>query len=257
MNYPLCCEKTLIDNLSSDDFDKQSEAASLLHNYIFTHKDLINFISSDSYNLKTFALLKLEKLQNQQDADLIMSCLTNNESSVRESCSFKIREFINDKEQRHFFQKKEFVPIFIAAITDINPKVCKNVSSSLKFLNDKNEIFNKLNEIINPALVEFKNYRKLQGHKYNKISFRLYWSLEALNEILPFIEAENLHNIAGIFEKISANKEYTIREKAAILICTAEKLNLPDEARKIIADLKQKLSNDENFYVKLAINPIK
>lgn len=254
MNYPLCCDKSLIDNLSSDDLDKQSEAASQLNNYIFAHEDLAGFLVTDCPNLKTFALLKIKKIESQKDADLLMSCLTNNESSVREACSFKIKELILNNDYREFFQKDDYIDTFVAAITDINPKVCKNISTSLLFIKNKQTISQKIIEIIKQALEDVQGYKRIQGHKYNKITFRLYWCLEALNEIICSLDTKNNSDVFEILEKGSKNREYTIREKIAFLIKNIEKLELPDSKKEAITLLKEKLSEDDNFYVRLVIN---
>ena len=71
----------------------------------------------------------------------------------------------------------------------------------------------------------------------NKQLFKLYWCLEALGEFYDYADEKTL---ADITEKCANLKEYTIREKTAQIILKSNKF----------PQLKERLMNDENYYVR-------
>ena len=77
--------------------------------------------------------------------------------------------------------------------------------------------------------------------------FKLYWSLEALKIFAKDLSTETLYDI---LDKASQEREYTVREKAAQILSIVKPLKKYDK-------IKARLVNDENYYVRLAIDPIK
>ena len=77
-------------------------------------------------------------------------------------------------------------------------------------------------------------------YKINKQIFKIYWCLEALIYFYEFAKDEDL-------EKVLINcanlPEYTVREKCAKFLT---KINLTPSLK----ELKTKLENDENYYVR-------
>ena len=71
----------------------------------------------------------------------------------------------------------------------------------------------------------------------NKQLFKLYWCLESLKNFYEQVDESTLKNI---LERSIAQNEYTVREKAAQIL---QKTNKYEE-------LKSKLLNDENYYVR-------
>jgi len=70
--------------------------------------------------------------------------------------------------------------------------------------------------------------------------FNLYWCLEAL----AVIEAPIDSRLEYILKKTSMFRDYTIREKTAMVLH-----NLKDTS-SIICEIKKHLKNDDNYYVK-------
>ena len=77
----------------------------------------------------------------------------------------------------------------------------------------------------------------------NKQLFKLYWCLEDLKLFIDIIDKEILF---GILSRTSDINEYTVREKAAIILHKIED--------KKFMPLKEKLMSDENYYVREAFN---
>ena len=75
---------------------------------------------------------------------------------------------------------------------------------------------------------------------YTKKLFNLYWSLEALGELKPNITK----TLEDILQKTALFRDYTIREKTAMV------LSLLEETSITLEEIKTKLKNDDNFYVK-------
>ena len=57
-------------------------------------KNLINLLKSGSVAEKQAAVLKLDELHNSDDADILMSNLTDCDGKIREAVSFRLAEFI-------------------------------------------------------------------------------------------------------------------------------------------------------------------
>ena len=96
---------------------------------------------------------------------------------------------------------------------------------------------------INEAFKELDSFI-FRDKKYviNKQLFKLYWCLEALK---LFVNELPIKTLKPILERASEEREYTIREKVAQIV-----ILLDDEC---LQDLKLKLQNDENYYVRNAI----
>ncbi len=246
----------LINGLSSTEADKQTFAAVELTKLNFKNEQLYEILSSADYPLKHFGILKLKKIKNQKQADILLSCLTNNESNVRESCSFKIKSFISNEQYNLFFQGDNYILDFTKAITDVNPRVCKNIIECIPFLKCKKLMCNNLIKLTQDSLEQIGSYRSNQGHKYNRLVFKLYWGLEALNYI--FMDTNqtinvNIDKIIDIVKFCSKNREYTIREKAAALTLKLNQLQLLEDTKNSAKQLSEIFSKDDNFYVRLAI----
>ena len=90
----------------------------------------------------------------------------------------------------------------------------------------------------------YEVYEELEKLKrstwYTKKLFNLYWCLEALSNLQPQINKD----FEDIIEQASKIKDYTIREKAAMVLS-----KLPETSEKI-DKIKKALKDDENFYVR-------
>ena len=84
---------------------------------------------------------------------------------------------------------------------------------------------------------------KDKKYTINKQLFKLYWALEALK---LFVDDINPEILSTIFNRAMEEKEYTIREKIAQII----KISSSTQFHA----MKNELSKDENYYVRVAIN---
>ncbi len=229
----------------NENFDIVNKAITLSSNEGYS------VLKQEDESIKCFALLALESANNQEEINLLTHHLINHQSPTREACSFALLNLINEKNVNLLLDENN-LNILLHGILDINPNVCRNVIELIK--NDdllSKTFFPILINNILELLEDFKNFEKEFGvfkenkmrdkknHAKNKKLFNLYWSLEALSEILK--EEYIQEKIETIVDICSNFLDYTIREKAAKILI---KMKNP----KI--ELLQKLRNDENFYVK-------
>lgn len=234
-------------NLNIDDSEilnnKQNEDLNTAINiYInnYSHNDLINFLKTGSVVEKQAAVLKLENINSDNDAEVIINNLTGCDGKIREAVSFKLKEFIFQKPE--YFEK--YSDIFLDAIVDINGNICRNTLCALKSLKTNykfcNEFCSKLLSKTLELAIKAKDFDIQDGkYKINKQIFKLYWYLEAIFEFIEFIEPESLNRILLSAKNV---QDYTIREKTAKIL---SKINSP-----IFENIKLELKNDKNYYVR-------
>ena len=226
--------------MNEKDIQNFNTALNLYENN-YSHAELINFLKNGSDVEKQAAALKLEKIEDQAQADIFMGNLTGCDGKIREAVSFRLPEFVSEKPELF----TSFADIFLDAIIDINGNICRNTISALQNLKNFETFTNtfckkltlKASEII-PAILAFD----IQEGKYkiNKEVFKLYWYLETIYQFCECI------NDAVIFEIINKTKDindYTIREKTAKII---SKIKGDENFSKI----REELKNDKNYYVR-------
>lgn len=225
----------------NDKYIEDFNSALDIYEKCYSHESLIELIKNGSIAQKQAAVLKLETLTNQSDADVLMQNLTGCDGKIREAISFRLQEFIR-KNPEYFFNYDD---IFLEAIIDINGNICRNIISSLKFLTQNSEFCTrfceKLCEKTIPLTEKIKDFDIQEGkYKINKEVFKLYWYLETIYHMSEFVDKTQLLKILNETKLI---QDYTIREKSAkILSIIAE-----DED---FTRIKQELQNDENYYVR-------
>lgn len=225
----------------NDKYIEDFNSALDIYEKCYSHESLIELIKNGSIAQKQAAVLKLETLTNQSDADVLMQNLTGCDGKIREAISFRLQEFIK-KNPEYFFNYDD---IFLEAIIDINGNICRNIISSLKFLTQNSEFCTrfceKLCEKTIPLTEKIKDFDIQEGkYKINKEVFKLYWYLETIYHMSEFVDKTQLLKILNETKLI---QDYTIREKSAkILSIIAE-----DED---FTRIKQELQNDENYYVR-------
>jgi len=199
--------------------------------------------------LKIFSILNLDKIANQKDADIIINCLTQHSTPLREACAFKLEELAN--ENKDYFLSEFSKSKILAAIVDINPNVSRAVCN---ILNNNKELAFALEESvilnIEKLISDIKQYEKEYGdyfdnkikntknHAKNKKLFSLYWNLEALSICLT---QKNYTKVLEILKYTINFIDFTIREKTAVVA-----LRMGVSAKEIL----QKANLDQNFYVK-------
>ena len=204
------------------------------------YKELINLLSSDNIQEKHFAALELEEIKSAEDAKLLVSNLVGQDGKVREAVAFKINELMNNPEYTELFMSEENFAVMLEGLMDINGNVCRQILCCTENKEFRAYLCEKLPESINGILDTIEKLKSTEK-KYvlSKRNFQLYWCLETLYNIIEEIEFEK---IKDIILKTGAFSDYTIREKTAKILT---KLDNPE-----LADLKEKLKKDENYYVR-------
>ncbi len=227
--------------------NKSNDFFSIIQNAIsMSRNEAFDILLGEDEQLKPYAFLNINEIKSEKEANLIIKHLTNHSNPIREACAISLLDMSGTK----FLYN--FTNIFIDAICDINPNICRAI---IEFLTKNSIIANNalplLIKKVNQILVEFKIYEKEFGaykdnkmrnrknHAKNKKLFNLYWCLEAISEIYNDTKYDD-----EIFKICFVTVEfidYTIREKTAKILARIK--NSPKE-------LLQKLKNDKNFYVK-------
>ncbi len=213
----------------------------------FVHDDLIELLNAGNVIQKQFAALNLKCVVTKEEVKILLSNLVGVDGKIREVVALKLAEF-TQKNQELFFQP-ELYEKFVQATIDIDGNVCRlailsayNLIENTRFAKFYTE---GLFKIINEALKELSTFTfRDKKYKINKQIFKIYWALEGL---IFFYQKADYCELKEIIKKCSELEEYTIREKCARLltkICTDDELN----------SIKEKLSKDENYYVRNALN---
>jgi hypothetical protein len=217
---------------------QNTETACSLCEKQFSHSELIEIIRGGRDIEKQICILKLKVVNSQDEADLLVSNLTNRHGIIREAAAVKINELIH--EHRCFFQTETILKTFIDAIIDINPNICRLIIEILPLIEDKEYFFKILYKRTLEVIEDAKTMNiRNKGYAYSRKVFKIFWYLEAvcvLNMSGDFPE-----QTANIIEKTYDFKDYTLREKAAKI------LSLLDNKDSGIVDI---LKNDENYFVR-------
>ena len=218
------------------------EKAALLCEKEYSHSEIIDVIKTENDFEKQICLLKMDKLQTQAEADLLVFQLTGHHGLIREACAMKINEFVINFDLSHLFLTKNILESLLKGVNDINPNICRLICSIFPVLFKENttqkEFFIK--KLYERFFVIFEELEKLKrSNWYTKKLFNLYWCLEALALLEPPV-SKTLENI---LQQSATIRDYTIREKTAFV------LSVLKESSQILDEIKNKLKNDENFYV--------
>lgn len=203
---------------------------------------MINLLKNGSVAEKQIAALNLDTFLNQEEADIFISNLTGCDGKIREAAASRLQDFV--KNTRYL---KKYPEIFADASIDINANISRMVIDALEYFKDNNDFSitytNKLINFINDGFEEISKI-KFRDKKYvlNKQLFKIYWALEGL---YTFSDSIEVNTLLSILNKVLERPEYTIREKAAKILSKYK----GDEA---FTTLYNKVTNDENFYVRFA-----
>ena len=227
------------------DLDTNFEQALELSGKMFTHEELIDLLKQGNIPQKQIAALKFDKVEDENDANVLVSNLTGCDGKIREAVALKINNLlIENPDLAKFFSQAN---VFADASIDINANICRLVIDSVAILK-KDAVFTKsyiekILNFINEAYQELDNFIfKDKKYVINKQLFKLYWCLEAIKLFVQEIPEGKLYEI---LYRASIEREYTIREKVAQIV-----KGLSDSKFDII---KKTLLNDENYYVRKAL----
>lgn len=224
--------------------DENFDFACELSEKEFTHQELLKMLEVGNIAERQIAALKFDKVENDVDALALMNNLTGCDGKIREAVALRINQLLTSNiEARAFFN---YPLVFADATIDINANICRLVVDSAKLLKADAE-FSKiyLERILEFTQQAFEELDKFifRDKKYviNKQLFKLYWCLETLQNY--YMEIDNT-KLKQILEQGAAQSEYTIREKVAQIVRLAGGFE----------DLKNKLEQDENYYVRAIFN---
>ena len=137
-----------------------------------------------------------------------------------------------------FFQTKEIHDTLLKAANDINPNICRAIIEILPYVNDKNYLLDKLYKRFDEVFEELEKLKR--SNWYTKKLFNLYWCLEALHALNPPYDKR----IENVLSKTSKFKDYTIREKTAMVLSALV------YSSEVLNNIKSALKTDDNFYVR-------
>ena len=220
-----------------DDFEFAYDLCQKNH----SHSELIQMLKKGNVAEKQIAALKLDYVADKNDVISLLNNLTGCDGKIREAVAFKINSLLSNKSVQELFAPIS-AKVFADASIDINANICRLIVDSALILKPYAEFSSDYTgyiiKFINESLGELDKFIfKDKKYVINKQLFKLYWCLEALTNFYEFVQQEELVNI---IRECSKQTEYTIREKVAVILQTC---NLSD-------DIKTKLMNDENYYVK-------
>ena len=221
------------------DLDTNFEQAFEMSSRTFSHEELLDMLQNGNIPQKQIAAMRLEEVNNQRDADILISNLTGCDGKIREAVALKINNLLRKNPKTiEFFNQAE---IFANATIDINANICRLVVESVSILKQNSEFANiYLASILGFIQNSFEELDKIafRDKKYviNKQLFKLYWCLESLKLFVDKLDKEVL---LKILERSCQETEYTIREKVAQIAVLTQ-----------FEELKSRLKNDENYYVR-------
>lgn len=227
--------------IHTDKYNEDFNTALNIYENSYSHDYLISLLKNGSVVEKQAATLKIDKINNQEEAEIFIGNLTGCDGKIREAVSFRLKEFIPQNPE--FF--KNYAPIIIDAIIDINGNICRNTIDAIKYLKPYKEftdnfcklLIKKANGLIEPI----KSFNIQDGkYKINKEIFKLYWYLETIAKFYEYIDIKDLTKLLNETKNI---QEYTIREKTAKIISKFEN-------NKELSLIKEELKNDKNYYVR-------
>ena len=227
-------------------FDLNFEEAYNLCTTKYTHQDLNSFLRDGNVVQKQYAAMCYDRVENLSDAKTLLNNLTGCDGKIREAVAMKIYNFVkNDNNILKIFEKTD-AEIFANATIDINANICRLVVETANLLKNDTDFAKKytsrIMNFIEDTFCELDKFIfKDKKYVINKQLFKLYWCLETLQNFYVYVDKATLKQI---LEKASNVKEYTIREQAAKVILLSN----------LFPDLKIKLQNDENYYVKNVFN---
>lgn len=232
-----------------DEFSKIDEAIEKFESA--SRDELFSYLSGTDEVLMQLALLKLNDVLSKNEAEIIVNTLTEHSSETREYCAFLINRMMKSDKTREYFVGDIVLDKFSKAISDVNPKVCRKIIEALPYYQEMERLLPILIKNSLDFIDGLQEKNKNKNYQYNTLSFRLYWTIFAiafsLNE--KFLnEYEN--ELVNLSETLLNFKEYTLREKSAVL---AQKISSIKKIPQIEQHL-QKYADDENFFVKEILN---
>lgn len=238
-------EEYNLNNSYYETLDENFKQALNLCENNYSHSELLEFLQSGNIVQKQLSALKLETINSQKEAQILVSNLVGQDGKIREAVSLRLNEFMSNPKTLEYFETPENYQIFLAAIIDINGNICRNVIGAISNLKDNenfcNQFCQELVILTKDLLGKIEKDDFFEGkYKVNKEVFKLYWCLETIYVFWDKIKFEDLKEIILRTKDI---QEYTIREKAAKILTRS--FSDPE-----LLKAKEALKNDSNYYVR-------
>lgn len=238
-------EEYNLNNSYYETLDENFKQALNLCENNYSHSELLEFLQSGNIVQKQLSALKLETINSQKEAQILVSNLVGQDGKIREAVSLRLNEFMSNPKTLEYFETPENYQIFLAAIIDINGNICRNVIGAISHLKNNanfcNQFCQELVILTKDLLGKIGKDDFFEGkYKVNKEVFKLYWCLETIYVFWDKIKFEDLKEIILRTKDI---QEYTIREKAAKILTR----NFSDPE---LLKAKEALKNDSNYYVR-------
>lgn len=238
-------EEYNLNNSYYETLDENFKQALNLCENNYSHSELLEFLQSGNIVQKQLSALKLETINSQDEAQILVSNLVGQDGKIREAVSLRLNEFMSNPKTLVYFETPENYQIFLAAIIDINGNICRNVIGAISHLKNNanfcNQFCQELVILTKDLLGKIEKDDFFEGkYKVNKEVFKLYWCLETIYVFWDKIKFEDLKEIILRTKDI---QEYTIREKAAKILTR----NFSDPE---LLKAKEALKNDSNYYVR-------
>lgn len=232
-----------LDNPNNINLEQDFNAAINMCSQSHEYEQLMALLNSDKIVEKQLATLELNEVRSKDDAMTLVSNLVGQDGKIREAVAFKINDLVQNPLYSEFFIDEKVFDIFLQGLMDINGNVCRQIGSKWNGeCGRKFELYlcKKLPESIRKILIEIEKIDQ-QSRQYviSKRNFQLYWCLEALYNI---VENINLNEVQDILFKTGTFYDYTIREKTARILAKIDNSEFKE--------MKTKLKNDENYYVR-------
>ena len=238
-------EEYNLNNSYYETLDENFKQALNLCENNYSNSELLEFLKSGNIVQKQLSALKLETINSQKEAQILVSNLVGQDGKIREAVSLRLNEFMSNPKTLEYFETPENYQIFLAAIIDINGNICRNVIGAISHLKNNanfcNQFCQELVILTKDLLGKIEKDDFFEGkYKVNKEVFKLYWCLETIYVFWDKIKFEDLKEIILRTKDI---QEYTIREKAAKILTR----NFSDPE---LLKAKEALKNDSNYYVR-------
>jgi hypothetical protein len=230
------------DLLFIDDFDTKVNRIIQLESAVIPDDILIQLIKQNANkDICCWALLKINYINNKEDAKFIVNYLSENDSRIRELSSEVVLRHISSGEAhfKSFFDNTEHYNTYVETISDINPRVTRNITACYTILKNKNLLFDLL---VNALTTQ-------------KGPFVEYWALEGIIKIIHQCDfnliEEHKKTLFKTINKIIHSNDHLLKEKVAIILKNLLAITDFKEYERFQKDLN-KLKNDPNFFVKQA-----
>lgn len=225
-----------------NNLEENFEQAYELSQKKFSHEELLKLLEKGNIPQKQIAALNFDYVKTEKDAETLLNNLTGCDGKIREAVALKINQILSSNIETVKIFANLGAKKFADATIDINGNICRLAVDSACILKSDNnfskEYVKYIIQFTKEALDELDKFI-FRDKKYviNKQIFKLYWCLEALKYFYEFVCEEELNKI---LQKCAEQKEYTIREKVAQIV----------NFSGLFQDLREKLKNDENYYVR-------